>query len=96
MKTRTELMAELGETIRQACDAGGPMGAPGGILYAAMMQYGITLEQFYMLMSYCVHAGLVRLDGECYHAIPKRENLAPKVLEALAVMDSFRVVYGRV
>jgi len=53
------------ETIQQA----GPLGAPGGHLYAALMTRGCTLSQFESLMGALVRTGRVEKRGECYHAV---------------------------
>jgi hypothetical protein len=55
------------ETIEEA----GPMGAPGGHLYAALMHAGCTYSQFVSLMGALVRSGRVVKRGECYHATAK-------------------------
>lgn len=49
-----------------AIRAAGPSGAPGGVMYAAMMTHGCTLQQFQSLMNALVKAGKVRREGELY------------------------------
>ena len=53
--------------VLDAVTAAGPTGAPGGVLYAAMMQQGCTLSQFESLMGELVRIGALSRDGECYH-----------------------------
>ncbi len=55
-------------TIIETVEKSGPMGAPGGAMYAALMQFGCTLSQFESLMNGLVKAGKVVKCGECYHA----------------------------
>jgi hypothetical protein len=62
--------------IRKVCDAiieavkaAGPLGAPGGHIYAALMGQGCTLQQYESLMDALVRAKKLRRDGECYFAI---------------------------
>lgn len=55
------------DAIIEAVSVAGPAGAPGGVLYAAMMQYGCTLENFNGIMSGLVGAGMLCRVGECYH-----------------------------
>jgi hypothetical protein len=55
----------LVETVREA----GPLGAPGGVMYAALMTQGCTLEQFEGLMGTLLRIGVVRKHGDCYHII---------------------------
>ena len=52
--------------ITEAIKAGGAMGAPGGIMYAALMAHGCTLNQFQSIMGALVNAGRVEKRGECY------------------------------
>lgn len=52
--------------VLEAVSAAGPTGAPGGVLYAAMMAQGCTLGQFESLMGALVRAGKLRKQGECY------------------------------
>lgn len=63
----TALGAVLG-AIRGTIAECGPMGAPGGVLYAALMGHGCTLSQFESIMGALVRSGRVRKVGECYHA----------------------------
>ncbi len=51
------------ETVRES----GPLGAPGGVMYAALMAQGCTLQQFEGIMGGLVRAGFLRKSGECYH-----------------------------
>jgi hypothetical protein len=59
-----QVMNAMVEAVK-AC----PDGAPGGILYAALMGYGCTLEQFEMLMTVLVEAKKVRKSGQLYFAV---------------------------
>jgi hypothetical protein len=42
-----------------------PQGAPGGPMYAALMQY-ISLDQFQTMMDSLVHARRIRREGGLY------------------------------
>jgi len=53
------------ETVKES----GSMGAPGGIMYAALMAQGCTLEQFEQIMGALVNAGRISKSGDCYHYI---------------------------
>jgi hypothetical protein len=57
------------DAIIDAVKAAGPLGAPGGVLYAALMSYGCTLEQFENLMAGLVRAKMLEKRGQCYHAV---------------------------
>jgi hypothetical protein len=51
------------ESIRES-DRG--MGVPAGPMYAALMAYGCTLDQFNMLMSGLVRVGRLTRSGDLY------------------------------
>lgn len=53
------------QAIIDAVKAGGDLGAPGGVLYAALLDQ-LTLEQFESLMRGIVGAGCLRKSGELY------------------------------
>jgi hypothetical protein len=53
--------------VLDAIGAAGPMGAPAGTLYAALMSQGCTKSQFDSLMGALERAGKVRRDGCTYH-----------------------------
>lgn len=52
------------ETINET-----PSGAPGGILYAALMAHGCTLGQFEWIMAALVSLGKIRKSGDCYYPV---------------------------
>ena len=61
----------LAAAIVDAVKVAGPTGAPGGILYAALMAHGCTLGQFESIMGAMVSAGMLRKSGQCYHVIER-------------------------
>lgn len=52
--------------VLDACKIAGPLGAPGGVMFAAMQSQGCTLRQFQSIMDTLERAGKVRKDGDCY------------------------------
>ena len=50
--------------------------APGGVIYAALMHQGCTLNQFQQIMSQLVGAGMLTQDGDCYTATDKGNKFA--------------------
>ena len=56
----------VAKAITEAVAIAGPLGAPGGHLYAALMSAGCTLSQFEQIMSGLVNAGVLTKRGECY------------------------------
>ena len=59
-------LALIVEAVIDAVKTAGPTGAPGGVLYAAMMSFGCTLQQFESLMSMLVRTDVLKRDGQCY------------------------------
>lgn len=55
------------DAIIEAVSAAGNAGAPGGVLYAALMGQGCTFENFNGIMSGLVGAGMLCRVGECYY-----------------------------
>lgn len=51
------------ETVREA----GPLGAPAGIIYAALSAHGCGKDLFDWLMQVIVDEGLLTKRGDCYH-----------------------------
>jgi hypothetical protein len=61
-------LREIGKAIIETVKESDPViGAPGGILYAALMASGCTLNQFQQIMAGLVRAGYLGQSGECYH-----------------------------
>ena len=45
-----------------------PFGAPSGVLYAGLMQFGLNLESYQQIMGTLVRSGFLRgPDSHCYH-----------------------------
>ena len=67
--------AEAARALLAICDAvvaavraGGTLGTPGGTLYAVLMTYGCTMEQFEQLTTALVAAGKLEKRGQLYFA----------------------------
>jgi predicted transcriptional regulator len=45
--------------------------APGGVIYAALMSQGCSLNQYQQIMAQLVQAGMVTQSGDCYTATEK-------------------------
>jgi hypothetical protein len=50
--------------------------APGGVIYAALMAQGCTLNQFNQIMGQLVSAGMLSKNGDCYTATDKGNTFA--------------------
>jgi hypothetical protein len=59
-------VAALGNAIVDAVRGAGPLGAPGGVIYAALMGQGCTLERYEQFMAALVRVGRLTKRGECY------------------------------
>lgn len=68
--TREQVDALRGvlDAILDAVTASGPTGAPGGVIYAALMGQGCSLSQYQSMMAGLVSLGLLRRDGDLYFA----------------------------
>ncbi len=60
-------LRQLAAAIIESVKAAGPLGAPGGVMYAALMAQGCTLNQFESIMGGMVRAGKLTKRGDCYH-----------------------------
>jgi len=65
------------DAITEAVAAAGDRGAPGGVLYAALMDK-ITLAQFQALMACAVAVGKVEKRGELYFAVRERPTVGAR------------------
>ena len=76
--TRDQIAAlrSIGRAILEAVQASGQLGAPGGILYAALMQKGCNLNQFEQIMSGMVRADVLTKSGECYYVGSQAQKLS--------------------
>lgn len=62
------ILKAICDAIIESVKAGGPLGTPGGTLYAALMAQGCTLQQFEQIMAALVSAGKLEKRGELYFA----------------------------
>jgi hypothetical protein len=60
----TELCNIIVETVKET----GSVGAPSGIMYAAVMNVGMRLEQYELIMAALVKDGRLRKRGHVYYA----------------------------
>ena len=59
-------LRSIAKAITETVSLAGPLGAPGGHLYAALMSAGCTLIQFELIMFGLVQSGYLAKRGECY------------------------------
>jgi hypothetical protein len=60
-----QILKAVYETIVEA----GPMGAPAGHLYAALMTTGCTLDQYQQIETLLISTGKVRKSGHVLYAV---------------------------
>ena len=65
---KLKVLALLVDAVVETIKESGPMGAPGGVLYAALMTRGFSLEEFEILMRVVVATGRVYKTGHLYFA----------------------------
>ena len=51
--------------ILDAAERGGTLGAPSGVIYAAMSQYGMNLPMYQQIIAALVDAGRIRVQNNC-------------------------------
>jgi hypothetical protein len=68
---QAKALRAIAVVIQEAIEVAGPMGAPGGHLYAAMMTGGCSLHQFQQIMGGLERAGFVSKDGDCYRNVKR-------------------------
>ena len=64
-EAKAKALIAIFDAIVDSIKAAGDHGAPGGILYAALMAQGCTLNQFHM--GTLINAGRIEMRGQCYH-----------------------------
>lgn len=69
-----QALRQIAGVILDAVKVAGPLGAPGGVLYSALMAHGCTLHQFEQIMAGLVRAGMVCRDGELYFSPVEGSN----------------------
>lgn len=67
---QAKAMREVARAILSAIIAGGTLGAPGGVLYAALMTAGCTFDQFNSIMRALNSTRMVEQHGDCWHITP--------------------------
>ena len=63
------------DAILEAVAEAGPTGAPGGVIYAALMAQGCSLSQYQSLMDGLVSVRRLRRQGDLYFIVPVRASV---------------------
>ena len=59
------------DAVVDAVKAAGDHGAPGGVIYAALMGQGCSLSQYESLMAALIRVGKLRRSGDLYFLAPR-------------------------
>ena len=63
--TVTEILRFAVECIEDAAKVGGDLGAPSGVVYAAMSEHGMTLSVYQQILDHLVNAGRITVEHDC-------------------------------
>jgi len=63
---KTQALKMIADAVIESVKAAGKQGAPGGPIYAALMVYGVSFEQFQNLMDALIRIGKLRKSGNLY------------------------------
>ncbi len=69
---KARAMAAVLLGVIDAVKEAGPVGAPGGVIYAGLMAQGCSLEQSEQIMAALVGAGRLHRRGDLYFATEAR------------------------
>lgn len=61
----TEILKLAVDCILDAARKAGPMGAPSGVVYAALSAHGMTLNVYQQIIDYLVSAGRITVENHC-------------------------------
>ncbi len=53
------------DCILDAANAAGVLGAPSGVIYMALSQYGMSLTVYQQIVDAMVSQGLIKVDNHC-------------------------------
>jgi hypothetical protein len=73
----------IGLHILDAIDEAGELGAPSGVMYAALMAQGCSLQQYQSIMAPLERRGFVTVDGDCYFMTAAGREFKEKLCASL-------------
>lgn len=86
--TQIRAVASVTLGVLEAVEAGGEIGAPAGVLYAAMQAQGASYNQFLSLMTTLVRPGYLTMEDDCYRSTSTTHELKTKLTDTLAAFAS--------
>lgn len=66
-----QLIRALADMIIEVAETSGPMGAPSGVVYAAMNGYGVSLDVYQTILRTLQSAGRIEVKGDLI-TVPKK------------------------
>lgn len=87
VRAALDALLAITEGVIDAVRVAGDQGVPGGVLYAALMTTGMTLERFEWLMALLVSSGRLVKRGQLYFYVEPEEAL-PKPRSSSLVPSS--------
>ena len=85
--SQAAMLANIGLGVLEAVEAGGDVGAPASVLYAAMQAHGATFNQFMSFMSGMIRPGYLTLEDDCYRSTPTTRELKAKLQRTIAAVN---------
>lgn len=85
-----EVLQVLGLAVLEAVEAAGPLGAPNGVLFAALQGMGASLNQYQSFMGGLTRRGFLVLDAQCYTLTDSGRAFKHKLADALVKRASLQ------
>lgn len=82
------LAQKLGLAVLESIQEAGALGAPSGVLYAAMQHHGCQLSQYQSLMAPLEQRGYVNLEHDCYTITGSGVGLITNLRRTLASVNA--------
>lgn len=73
--------------VLEAVQVAGSIGAPGGVIYSALMAQGASYNQYQSLMASMVNRNYVTLDGNNYLITPEGIAAIPKFKATILALE---------
>ena len=64
-----DAIAKVANIIEETVNESGPMGVPSGLMYAAMMTTGMSLESYQTIINVMVAEGRISQSGDLLKAV---------------------------
>lgn len=68
---QAEAIRKLADIIEETAREAGPMGAPSGVVYAALMGVGITLDTYQSMLGIMEQQGRITVSSDLIKAVAR-------------------------